>query len=70
MTDAPNAFGETFEQNVKIVSTAVQVMGQNMDKINRNTQLQDQILNTLKSDQITRGMEKYIEAANHFCKYY
>ena len=61
-----SAFGETFEQNVKIVSTAVQVMGQNMDKINRNTQLQDQILNTLKSDQITRGMEKYIEAANHF----
>ena len=61
-----SAFGETFEQNVKTVSTAVQIMGQNMDKINRNIQLQDQILNTLKSDQITRGMEKYIEAANHF----
>lgn len=61
-----NAFGETFEQNVKAVSTAVQVMGQNMDKINQNIQLQDHILNTLKSDQITRGMEKYIEAANHF----
>lgn len=61
-----NAFGETFEQNVKTVSAAVQVMGQNMDKINHNIQLQDHILNTLKSDQITRGMEKYIEAANHF----
>lgn len=61
-----SAFGDTFEKNVNTVSTAVQVMGQNMDKINHNIQLQDQILDTLKSEQITRGMEKYIEAANHF----
>lgn len=61
-----SAFGESFEQNVKTVSSAVRVMGQNMDKINHNIQLQEQVLNTLKSDQITRGMERYIEAANHF----
>ena len=60
------AFGDDFEKNVKAVASAVDTMGSNMDKINQNIQLQEQLLKTLKSGDIVRGMDKYIEAANHF----
>lgn len=61
-----HAFGTNFEKNVSAVSGAVAIMGSNMDKINRNIQLQESLLNTLKSDEVRTGMERYIEAANHF----
>lgn len=61
-----SAFGSAFEQNVKSVADAVRVMGQNMDKINENISLQGKLLETLKSNQIVLGLEKYIEAADHF----
>lgn len=60
------AFGASFETNVKIVSKAVEVMGNNMDKINENIQLQQTVLSTFKSDEVVKGLEKYVEAANHF----
>lgn len=60
------AFGESFETNVQAVAEAVEVMGNNMDKINQNISLQQQLLNTLKSGELVRGMDKYIEAADHF----
>ena len=60
------AFGDSFEKNVTAVASAVDIMGKNMDKINKNIQLQEQLLSTLKSGDIVRGMDKYIEAANHF----
>lgn len=60
------AFGESFETNVKTVSNAVEVMGKNMDKINENIQLQQTVLSTFKSDEVAKGLEKYVEAANHF----
>lgn len=60
------AFGESFETNVKTVSMAVEVMGKNMDKINENIQLQQNVLSTFKSDEVAKGLEKYVEAANHF----
>ena len=60
------AFGDTFEKNVLAVADAVRTMGTNMDKINQNIQLQEQLLGTLKSGEIVKGMDKYIEAANHF----
>ena len=60
------AFGVSFETNVKIVSKAVEVMGNNMDKINENIQLQQTVLSTFKSDEVVKGLEKYLEAANHF----
>lgn len=60
------AFGSNFNKNVSVVSRAVAVMGSNMDKINRNIQLQEGLLCTLKSDEVRVGMERYIEAANHF----
>lgn len=60
------AFGESFEKNVSIVANAVDVMGKNMDKINENIELQKSVLSTFKSDEVVRGLEKYVEAANHF----
>lgn len=60
------AFGEDFEKHVHAVSGAVQVMGENMDKINQNIKLQEKLLSTLKSKEIVRGLDKYIEAANQF----
>jgi hypothetical protein len=60
------AFGANFEQNVKTVSAAVNAMGKNMDRINENIRLQEQLLSTLRSGEVTRGMQKYIEAANTF----
>jgi uncharacterized protein Yka (UPF0111/DUF47 family) len=41
-------------------------MGNNMDKINENIQLQQNVLSTFKSDEVVKGLEKYVEAANHF----
>lgn len=60
------AFGESFETNVKTVSRAVEVMGKNMDKINENIQLQQNVLSTFRSDEVAKGLDKYVEAANHF----
>ena len=60
------AFGVSFEKNVKTVSTAVEVMGNNMDKINENIALQKSVLSTFKSEEVVRGLEKYVEAADHF----
>ena len=60
------AFGDSFESNVKAVADAVNIMGRNMDKINENINLQQQLLDTFKSHDFISGMDKYIEAANHF----
>lgn len=60
------AFGRNFEQNVTVVSGAVDAMGRNMDKINENIQYQKDLLAVFRSRDLIDGMEKYIEAANHF----
>ncbi len=60
------AFGNNFETNVKAVAGAVNVMGQNMDKINENIKYQKELIQTMRSDEVAKGMDKYIEAANHF----
>ena len=60
------AFGDNFEKNVNTVSNAVEVMGDNMDKINKNIELQEKVLSTFKSDEVVNGLEKYVVAANSF----
>lgn len=64
--ECTRAFGEDFKENVHAVTSAVEVMGENMNKINENIDLQKRVLNTLKSGEFVRGMDKYIEASNHF----
>ncbi|MBR8705637.1 hypothetical protein [Bacteroides pyogenes] len=60
------AFGNSFETNVRAVAEAVDTMGRNMNKINENISLQQQLLSTLRSQELIKGMDKYIEAADHF----
>lgn len=60
------AFGDSFERNVTAVASAVEVMGENMDKINDNISLQKQLIATLRSDEVARGMARYVEAASRF----
>lgn len=64
--EVTRAFGEDFKQNVSAVTGAVNVMGQNMDKINTNIDLQKKLIETFKSQELITGMDKYVEAANHF----
>lgn len=60
------AFGDSFEKNVTAVAAAVNTMGKNMDKINENIDYQKQLLAMYKSSELIRGLDKYIEAAEHF----
>lgn len=64
--DSTKAFGENFKENVDAVTDAVGIMGKNIDKINNNIELQEKLLATFKSGELVRGMEKYVEASNHF----
>lgn len=60
------AFGHNFEKNVTAVTNAVKVMGENVDKYNYNIELQEKLLANFKSNKLIQGLEKYIEAADHF----
>lgn len=59
-------FGNAFEQNVTIVSEAVRVMGENMDKINENVDLQAQLLKTLRSRGVVESLDAFIRASQNF----
>lgn len=60
------AFGKDFGANVNVVANAVKAMGENMGMINENIALQKQLISTMQSDKLVEGMEKYIEASDHF----
>ncbi|MDE5756985.1 MAG: hypothetical protein K2H85_00080, partial [Allobaculum sp.] len=59
-------FGNAFEQNVTVVSEAVRVMGENMDKINQNVDLQAQLLKTLRSRGVLESLDAFVRAAEKF----
>lgn len=59
-------FGTAFEQNVTIVSEAVRVMGENMDKINENVDLQTQLLKTLRSRGVVESLDAFVRASQNF----
>lgn len=59
-------FGSAFEQNVTIVSEAVRVMGENMDKINENVDLQAQLLKTLRSRGVVESLDAFVRASQNF----
>lgn len=59
-------FGSAFEQNVTIVSDAVRVMGENMDKINENVDLQAQLLKTLRSRGVVESLDAFVSASQNF----
>lgn len=59
-------FGSAFEQNVTIVSEAVRIMGENMDKINENVDLQAQLLKTLRSRGVVESLDAFVRASQNF----
>ncbi len=56
-------FGSAFEQNVTIVSEAVRVMGENMDRINENVNLNEQLIQTMQSEDLQRTLSVFIDAS-------
>lgn len=60
------AFGDSFEDKVMVVAHAVDVMGENMDKINENIDLQKKLIDTFKGGELVQGLDRYIEASNNF----
>lgn len=64
--DVTNAFGTEFRKSVQVVDSAVDTMGKNMDKVNKNIDLQSNLLDTLKSNQLVRGMDSFVEASKRF----
>lgn len=60
------AFGDDFKKNVDAVTSAVETMGKNMDKVNKNIELQEKLVKVIQSDELVKGLEKYVEASDHF----
>jgi hypothetical protein len=64
--DCTKAFGEDFRSNVNSVVSAVNVMGNNMDKINENIKLQEKLLSVYKSNTLITGLDKFVAASERF----
>lgn len=64
--DVTGAFGTDFRESVKVVSSAVKRMGENMDKVNRNIKLQDDLLDSIRSRELIKGMDAFVEASHKF----
>ena len=60
------AFGTEFRQSVNVVADAVETMGRNMDKVNANIELQSNLLETIKSNQLVKGMDAFVDASKRF----
>ena len=60
------AFGNEFRESVQVVASAVDTMGQNMNKVNKNIELQKTLLATIKSNQLIKGMDAFVEASKRF----
>jgi ABC-type transporter Mla subunit MlaD len=61
-----SAFGSDFKKSVEIVSSAVDTMGRNMDKVNENIDVQEKLLSTIKSNELIHGMEAFVAASQKF----
>lgn len=64
--DCTETFGEQFTRNVAVVSRAVDTMGNNMDKINENIDLQTKLIRALGGNKIVKGLDAFMTAADHF----
>lgn len=64
--DVTGAFGTDFRESVKVVSSAVKRMGENMDRVNQNIKLQDKLLDAIRSRELIKGMDAFVEASHKF----
>ena len=68
-----NAFNEctetlrdSFGDKVKLLTNAVETMGDNMSLINENVRMQDQLLKTMKQRETLKTLDSFITAAEKF----
>ena len=64
--DVTGAFGDDFRLSVQIVKESVDLMGDNIDKINHNIDLQTELLGTIRSKELITGMDAFVEASKKF----
>lgn len=64
--DCTDMFKGTFAENAEVLTKAVAEMGSNMTLINENIQKQDQLLKTLRQDEMVVTLDKFVTAANSF----
>ncbi len=59
-------FGNVFTDGIIEISSAVSNLGSNVDAIGNSIRLQENLINTLKSPEISRTLTNFIAAANTF----
>lgn len=59
-------FGDAFRNNVQVVAQAVTSMGENINKVNDNIRFQQKILETLKSKELNKTLDKFTTAISQF----
>ena len=64
--DVTGAFGDDFRLSVQIVKESVDQMGDNIDKINHNIDLQTELVGTIRSKELITGMDAFVEASKKF----
>ena len=57
---------DSFGDKVKLLTDAVETMGNNMSLINENVKMQDQLLKTIKQKETLNTLESFTKAANKF----
>ncbi|MGN0047780.1 MAG: hypothetical protein ACI37U_02635 [Bacteroides sp.] len=57
-------FGDAFRENVQVVAKAVTSMGENINKVNENIRYQQKILDSLKSRELNKTLDKFVSSIN------
>ena len=65
-TRSSREFGNVFTDGIVEISSAVSDLGSNVDAIGNSIRLQENLINTLKSPEISRTLTNFIAAANTF----
>lgn len=73
ISEFKNAFSEctetlrgTFGEKVQLLTTAVETMGNNMSLINKNVEMQEQLLRTIQQRETLKTLESFVTAADKF----
>lgn len=59
-------FGSAFRENVQVVAQAVTSMGENINNVNKNILFQQKLLDSLKSKEFNRTLDKFVNAVGQF----
>lgn len=59
-------FGSAFRENVQVVAQAVTSMGENINKVNENILFQQKLLDSLKSKELNKTLDKFVGVVGQF----